>query len=128
VRVFGLFEKTPKLEARFEPTVAVGRELAREVQVAGELTLRNAGRDTELTDLELVLVAGSTRRIDLALPDEWRGSVRVPAGGELRQTVDWTVKLAAPMRASSAEIQVNTTEGGKRRPLAMTPPFPLGNE
>ena len=126
--VLGLFKKTPKLEARFESRVAVGRELAREVQVAGELTLRNAGRDTELTDLELVLVAGSTRRIDLALPDAWRGPVRVPAGGELREKVNWTVKLAAPMRASSAEIQVNTTEGGKRRPLAMTPPFPLGNE
>jgi len=126
--VFGLFKKTPKLEARFEPTVAVGRELAREVQVAGELTLHNTGRDAEVTDLELVLVAGNTRRIDLVLPDAWRGRVRVPAGGELREKVDWTVKLAAPMRASSAEIQVNTTEGGKRRPLAMTPSFPLGNE
>jgi len=126
--VFGLFKKTPKLEARFEPRIAVGRELAREVQVAGELTLHNTGRDAELTDLELVLIAGGTRRIDLVLPDAWRGRVRVPGGGELREKVDWTVKLAAPMRASSAEIQVNTTEGGKRRPLAMTPPFPLGNE
>ena len=126
--VLGLFKKTPKLEARFEPRIAVGRELAREVQVAGELTLHNTGRDAELTDLELVLIAGGTRRIDLVLPDAWRGRVRVPGGGELREKVDWTVKLAAPMRASSAEIQVNTTEGGKRRPLAMTPPFPLGNE
>ena len=126
--MFGLFKKTPKLEARFEPRIAVGRELAREVQVAGELTLHNTGRDAEVTDLELVLVAGNTRRIDLVLPDAWRGRVRVPAGGELREKVDWTVKLAAPMRASSAEIQVNTTEGGKRRPLAMTPSFPLGNE
>src|SRR2546425_12819687 len=126
--MFGLFKKTPKLEARFEPTVAVGRELAREVQVAGELTLHNTGRDAELTDLELVLVAGSTRRIDLALPNAWRGSVRVPAGGELREKVNWTIKLAAPMRASSAEIQVNTTAGGKLRPLAMTAPFPLSNE
>ena len=126
--MFGLFKKTPKLEARFEPRIAVGRELAREVQVAGELTLHNTGRDAELTDLELVLIAGGTRRIDLVLPDAWRGRVRVPGGGELREKVDWTVKLAAPMRASSAEIQVNTTEGGKRRPLAMTPSFPLGNE
>ena len=126
--MFGLFKKTPKLEARFEPRVAVGRELAREVQVAGVLVLRNTGKDAELADLELVLIAGNTRRIDLTLPDAWRGRVRLPAGGELRERVDWTVKLAAPMRASSAEIQVNTTEGGKRRPLAMTPSFPLGNE
>ena len=126
--MLGLFKKTPKLEARFEPRVAVGRELAREVQLAGVLVLRNAGRDAELTDLELVLVAGGTRRIDLALPEAWKRSVRVAAGGELREQVDWTVKLAAPMRASSAEIQVNTTAGGKHRPLAMTAPFPLGNE
>src|SRR5439155_13243523 len=108
--------------------VAVGRELAREVQVAGELGLWKAGRDVELTDLEVVLVAGGTGRIDLALREGWKRSVRVAAGGELREQVDWTVKLAAPMRASSAEIQVNTTAGGKHRPLAMTAPFPLGNE
>ena len=126
--VFGLFKKTPKLEARFEPRVAVGRELAKEVQVAGVLVLRNTGRDVELSDLELVLVAGGTRRIDLALPEAWKRTVRVAAGAELREQVDWTVKLAAPMRASSAEIQVNTTAGGKHQPLAMTARFPLGNE
>jgi len=126
--MFGLFKKTPKLEARFQPRIAVGRELAREVQVAGELVLRNTGKYAELAHLELVLVAGNTRRIDLVLPEAWRGRVRVPAGGELREKVDWTVKLAAPMRASSAEIQVNTTAGGKHRPLGMTAPFPLRNE
>src|SRR5439155_17813288 len=103
-------------------------ELAREVQVAGEIVLRKAGRDVELTDLEIVLVAGGTRRIDLALPAAWKRPVRVASGGELREQVDWTVKLAAPMRASSAEIQVNTIAGGKHQPLAMTSPFPLGNE
>src|SRR5438445_13501029 len=107
--MFGLFKKTPKLEARFQPRIAVGRELARGVQWAGELVLRNTGKYAELAHLELVLVAGNTRRIDLVLPEAWRGRVRVPAGGELREKVDWTVKLAAPMRASSAEIQVNTT-------------------
>jgi hypothetical protein len=126
--VLGLFKKTPKLEATFRPTRAVARELAREVSVAGELVLRNVGRDAEVTDLELVLVAGSTRRIDLTLPETWRGSQHLAAGGQLAATVDWTIKLAAPMRAPAAEIQVNTTEGGKRRPLAMTPAFPLANE
>jgi len=125
--MFGLFKKPPKLDASFAPTLAVGRELAKEIQVAGELVLRNAGKDAELTDLEVVLVAGGTRRIDLALPDAWSGKVRIPAGGELRQRVDWTVKLPAPMRAPDAEIQVNTTAGGKRTPLAMTPRFPLEN-
>src|SRR5439155_25917984 len=107
-------------EARFGPGVAVGRGLAREVQVAGELVLRNAGRDVELTDLELVLVAGGTRRIDLALPEAWKRPVRVAAGAELRERGDWTVKLAAPMRASSAESQGNTTGSGKQRPHVIT--------
>jgi hypothetical protein len=126
--MLGLFKKPPKLEASFSPTRAVARELAREVAVAGELALRNVGRDVELTDLEVVLIAGGTRRIDLSLPEGWSGRQRLAAGAELRAAVDWAVKLAAPMRAPAAEIQVNTTEGGKRRPLAVTPKFPLGNE
>jgi hypothetical protein len=126
--VLGLWKKPPKLEARFAPTVAAARELKKEVEVAGELVVRNVGKDAELSDLEVVLVAGGTRRIDLELPATWRGSQRVPAGGELRAIVDWKVTLAAPMRASAAEIQVNTTTGGKRAPLCLSNKFPLSNE
>jgi hypothetical protein len=126
--VLRLFRKAPKLEAVFRPTVAVARELSREVEVAGELAIRNVGRDADLSQLELVLIAGGTRRIDLTLPDAWRGRVALPAGGELREKVAWKLTLAAPMRAPAAEIQVNTTEGGKLQPLAVTPAFPLGNE
>jgi|GEM_PF-1328611 hypothetical protein len=126
--MFGLFRRRPKLAIALTPTRAVARELKREVSVAGELVVRNLGRDTELRDLELVLVAGGTRRIDLALPRAWAGTVRLPAGGELRQAVDWTIALAAPMRAPAAEIQLNTTAGGRRRPLALSPKFPLANE
>ena len=126
--MLGLFKRAPKLEAVFRPTVAVARELTREVEVAGELVLRNLGRAAELTDLELVLIGGGTRRIDLDVPDAWRGRVALPAGGEARQPVEWKLTLAAPMRAPAAEIQVNTTAGGRHRPLAMTPAFPLANE
>ena len=126
--MFGLFKKSPKLEVAFTPRHAVARELEREVAVAGELVLRNAGRDAELSDLEVVLIAGGTRRIDLALPEAWKRGLRLPAGGEVRETVDWTVKLAAPMRAPAAEIQINTTAGGRHQPLAVSPRFPLGNE
>lgn len=126
--VLGLFRRAPRLEATFRPTLAVAREIAREVEVVGELVLRNVGGDVELTDLELVLVAGGTRRIDLALPAAWRGPVRIPAGGEVREQVAWKLTLAAPMRAPAAEIQVITAAGGTRRPLAVTPAFPLGNE
>jgi hypothetical protein len=126
--VLGFFKKKPRLEATFTPTVAVARELSREVEVAGEFVLRNVGRDAALTDLGLVLVAGGTRRIDLDLPAAWRDGVRIPAGGELRETVSWTLALAAPMRAPAAEIQLVTLAGGTLQPLARTARFPLGNE
>ena len=74
--VFGLFKKAPKLAMTFTPTQAVARELAREVEVAGELVVRNLGKDVDLAQLEVLLVAGGTRRIDLELPAAWRGSQR----------------------------------------------------
>ncbi len=126
--MFGLFKKAPKLEMTFTPKTAVARELAKEVEVAGDLVIKNAGKDAELTDLQVVLVAGGTRRIDLDLPAAWKGPQRVSAGGELRQSVAWTVKLAAPMRAPAAEIQLNTIAGGKHEPLARSNKFPLANE
>jgi hypothetical protein len=126
--MFGLFKKAPKLEATFAATTAVARELAKEVEVAGELVLRNVGKDADLQDLETVLICGGTRRIDIALPDAWRGSRRLAAGGELRATVHWKVPVVAPVRAPMAAIQVNSTTGGKITPLAMTERFPLANE
>jgi hypothetical protein len=126
--MFGLFKSAPKLAATFTPTLAVARELAREVEVNGELIVRNAGKETELHDLQVVLVAGGTRRIDLPLPPEFHGSRRVPAGGELRATVAWKIPLAAPMRAPAAEVQLISTAGGKHTPLALSNRFPLANE
>lgn len=122
------FKKAPKLEATFTPARAIARELSREVEVAGELTLRNTGSEAELTDLAVVLIAGGTRRIDLDLPARWRGTVRLPASGQIVEQVAWVQKLAAPMRAPAAEIQIMTTAGGKHTPLATTPRFPLTNE
>lgn len=126
--MLGLFKKPPKLEIVFRPALAVARELDREIEIAGELAIRNVGKDAVVTDLGLVLIAGGTRRIDLGLPKEWVGTVRLPAGGELRQQVAWKQTLAAPMRAPAAEIQLITTAGNKVQPLATTPRFPLTNE
>lgn len=125
--MFELFKRTPKLALDFAPTRAVARELAKEVAVAGTLVVRNTGRAVTLRDLELVLVAGGTRRIDLPLPAGWEGERRLEAGGELRATVDWTVGLAAPMRAPAGELQLNTTAGGKHTPLARSARFPIEN-
>jgi len=83
--MLGLFKRAPKLEAVFRPTVAVARELTREVEVAGELLLRNLGRAAELTDLELVLIGGGTRRIDLAVPEAWRGRLPPAQPGPRRR-------------------------------------------
>jgi hypothetical protein len=124
--MFGLFKKAPKLEMTFTPRMAIERELAKEVEVAGDLVVKNAGKDAELR-AEVVLVAGGTRRIDLELPAGWQGTQRIEGGGELRAAVAWTVKLAAPMRAPAAEIQLNTTAGGKLEPLARSNKFPLEN-
>lgn len=126
--MLGLFKRTPKLEMSFTPTRAVARELAKEVVVTGTLVVRNVGKDAALADLEVVLVAGGTRRIELPLPSGWEGTARLEAGGELRAEVDWTVPLAAPMRAPAGEIQLNSTAGGKHTPLARSPRFPLDNE
>src|SRR6185295_6473824 len=82
--MFGFFKKAPKLDMAFTPKTAVARELAKEVEVAGELVVKNVGKDAELTALEVVLVAGGTRRIDLELPAGWQGTQRIPGGGELR--------------------------------------------
>jgi hypothetical protein len=125
--MFGLFKKTPKLEMTFAPRTAVARELAKEVEVAGDLVVTNVGKDAELAALQVVLVAGGTRRIELDLPAGWSGTQRIAAGGTLKATVDWKVKLAAPMRAPAAEIQLNTTAGGKTEPLARSNKFPLEN-
>jgi len=122
------FKKTPKLEVVFRPTRAVARELTREIDVAGEVVLRNLGGAVALTDLAVVLIAGGTRRIDLDLPAAWRGQLRLPASGELRETVAWRQKLAAPMRAPAAELQLMTTAGGRHTPLATSARFPLTNE
>ena len=126
--MFGLFKSTPKLEATFTPTRAVARELAKEVEVNGELVVRNAGKAAELHDLQVVLVAGGTRRIDLPLPPELQGTKRLAAGDVIRATVAWKIPLAAPMRAPAAEVQLITTAGGKHTPLALSNRFPLDNE
>ena len=125
--MFGLFKKAPKLEMAFTPKVAVARELAKEVEVAGDLVVKNVGKDADVSDLQVVLVAGGTRHIDLDLPAGWSGTQHIKGGGELRAAVAWTVKLAAPMRAPAAEIQLNTTAGGKHEPLARSNKFPLEN-
>src|SRR3989475_12842752 len=116
--MLGLFKRAPKLVAVFRPTVAVARELTREVEVAGELVLRNLGRAAELTDLELVLIGGGTRRIDLAVPEAWRGRLQLAAGGELTAGVGGEPPPPPPQRAPAAG------DPGEHPPGRAAPPPP----
>ena len=126
--MLGLFKRTPKLEVAFTPTIAVARELAKEVEVAGDLVNRNVGKDAELTDLEVVLVAGGTRRIDLELPLTWRGPQRIPAGGELRAAV---VVDGGSRRPDAGARRRDPAEHHRRRQARaarLSNKFPLANE
>ena len=125
--MFGLFKKTPKLESTFTSTTAVARELAKEIEVVGELVVRNVGKDAEFADVEVILVAGGTRRIDLALPKELSGTVRIAAGSTLKVPCNWKIKLAAPMRAPHCEVQLQTHTGDKIAPLCHSNKFDLDN-
>ena len=52
------FER-PKLAASFTARHAVSDEFARTIDVAGELTVRNDGSDTDVDDVEMMVIAGS---------------------------------------------------------------------
>lgn len=125
--MFGLFKKTPKLESSFTATTAVARELAKEIEVVGELVVRNVGKDAEFGDVDVLLVAGGTRRIDLALPKELSGTIRIAAGGSLKVPCNWKIKLTAPMRAPHCEVQMQSHAGGKIIPLCHSNKFDLDN-
>ena len=116
--MLGLFKRAPKLEAVFRPTVAVARELTREVEVAGEFVLRNLGRAAELTDLELVLIGGGTRRIDLAVPEAWRGrqapAARDDAGVPARERVTRTRSALLPHGVATRTPKIASSRSKSR--------------
>ena len=77
--VLGLFKKTPKLEATLRAHASRWRASSRrKSRSPASWSSATSASDAELTDLEVVLVAGGTRRIDLELPATWRGTQRVP--------------------------------------------------
>ena len=110
--MLGLFQR-PKLEARFAPSHAHTDEFAREIAVAGRLTLENVGSDAELTETELIVIAGF-RRIPLDVPSEWR-SIRLAKGTSKVGDVEWTLTLDAPLRAQAGELYVSVRDQKKRK-------------
>jgi hypothetical protein len=106
------FER-PKLDATFTATHAVADEFARTIEVTGELTLRNGGSDTDLADVEMIVIAGF-RRIPLAVPDAWR-AVHLRNGGAEVGALRWSLTLDAPLRAETGELYVSVRDHKRKK-------------
>ena len=103
----------PKLEASFTATQAVSDEFARTIEVAGDLTIRNDGSDTDLDDVEMMVIAGF-RRIPLEVPGEWRARP-VASGAAAAGAVRWSLTLDAPLRAETGELYVSARDHKRKK-------------
>ena len=101
--MFGLFQR-PKLEASFTASEAVSNEFTREIDLAGRLVLTNAGSDADLSNVEMMIVAGF-RRIPLDVPPAWR-SLHLSKGQSKSDDVRWKLTLDSPLRAQAGELFV----------------------
>lgn len=110
--MLGWFQR-PKLEARFVAARASSDEFARQIDVAGKLTLRNDGSEAQLRDTEMIVIAGS-RRIPLVVPDEWR-TLTLAQGAERQGDVQWSLTLDAPLRAEAGELYVSTHDQKRKK-------------
>jgi len=103
----------PKLEASFTATHALSDEFARTIEVAGDLTIRNDGSDTDLDDVEMIVIAGF-RRIPLEVPGEWRARP-VTSGAAAAGAVRWSLTLEAPLRAETGELYVSARDHKRKK-------------
>jgi hypothetical protein len=108
----GWFQR-PKLDARFTATHALSDEFARTIELVGELVLRNGGSDADLTEIEMIVIAGS-RRIPLVVPDDWR-TFRVTDGATKTGEVRWSLTLDAPLRAEAGELYVSIRDHKRKK-------------
>jgi hypothetical protein len=110
--VFGFFER-PKLAVQFEPAETLTDELARQIVLAGQLTLVNEGSDATLGETEMMVIAGY-RRIPLDVPDEWR-ALTLANGGRREGTVRWALTLDAPLRAETGELSISLRDQKRKK-------------
>jgi hypothetical protein len=110
--MFGLFQR-PKLAALFEPSEAVTDEFARQLALAGRLTLVNDGSDAALGETEMMVIAGF-RRIPLEVPDDWR-ALTLAGGGRKEGMVRWSLTLDAPLRAETGELAVSLRDQKRKK-------------
>jgi len=102
-----------KLEASFIATHALSDEFARTIEVAGDLTIRNDGSDTNLDDVEMIVIAGF-RRIPLEVPGEWRARP-VASGAAATGAVRWSLTLDAPLRTETGELYVSARDHKRKK-------------
>ncbi len=110
--MLGLFQR-PKLAATFVAAHAHTDEFARTIRLEGGLTIRNDGSDTQLGEVEMVLIAGF-RRIPLEVPSEWR-SAALTTGTEKTGNVQWSLTLDAPLRAEAGELYVSVRDQKRKK-------------
>jgi hypothetical protein len=110
--MLGWFQR-PKLDARFAAAHASSDEFARQIEVAGRLTLQNEGSEAQLRETDMMVIAGS-RRIPLVVPDEWR-TLTLAQGAERQGDVRWLLTLDAPLRAETGELYVSTRDQKRRK-------------
>jgi len=110
--MLGLFQR-PKLVATFVAAHAHTDEFTRAMELAGALTLRNEGSEAQISEVEMVLIAGF-RRIPLDLPAEWR-SASLASGNEKRGDVRWSMTLDAPLRAEAGELYVSLRDQKRKK-------------
>lgn len=110
--MLGMFRR-PKLEARFAPGHAHTDEFAREMAVEGRLSIVNEGSDAELSQVDMIVIAGF-RRIPLQVPKGWT-AFGLAAGRSKEEDVSWTLTLDAPLRAQKGELYVSALDQKRRK-------------
>ena len=105
--MFGLFQR-PKLTVRFAASEAVSDEFARQVTLAGALTIANDGSEAVVGEIEMLIIAGF-RRIPLTVPGDWQG-FSLARGEAKTGQVEWSLTLDAPLRAQAGELYVSAKD------------------
>jgi hypothetical protein len=85
--------RRPRIEATLAGAHVATKEFARELAVSGTLTVRNTGAATTLSDWQLMVIGGGTRRIPLETPAELARSITLESATERTVVLAWNVKL-----------------------------------
>ncbi len=97
--------RRPRFDIGLNCDEASVTEADRGVRLRCRLVATNRGRDALLSIEQCILCAGS-RRIPLEVPGHGWRRTRLEEGGRLELPIEWSLTLAAPLRAPSGELLV----------------------